>query len=263
MSATAEWACCQYVSAVYTRIWYECRSSCIPTYIHVHTATGMLHCVHVCGCVAMETDCGVCVPVASLRRSTLPRGSSGRPSASLTTRSASTSSLRNQLDSSRYSTRSAGTLCVQKNSIPLKINVCIFLSASFPGADDNSLFQKFERQHKSHPHYHTPQMRHKNPVFTIVHYASDVTYSVQVYNDAPGPQACPPRPLPGQYSVAAPSQNINSKFYPAPLGPSPSNIQWPPPHRTLTPSLPPLGPSPSNIQWPPPHRTLTLNFNSL
>ena len=219
MSATAEWACCQYVSAVYTRIWYECRSSCIPTYIHVHTATGMLHCVHVCGCVAMETDCGVCVPVASLRRSTLPRGSSGRPSASLTTRSASTSSQRNQLDSSHYSTRSAGTVCVQKNSITLKINVCMFLSVSFPGADDNSLFQKFERQHKSHPHYHTPQMRHKNPVFTIVHYASDVTYSVQVYNDAPGPPPCPPRP------------------------PS-ANIQWPPPHRTLTLNftLPPSAP---------------------
>jgi hypothetical protein len=50
---------------------------------------------------------------------------------------------------------------------------------SFPGADDNSLFQKFNRQHKSHPHYHTPQLRHRNPVFTIVHYASDVSYSVQ------------------------------------------------------------------------------------
>ena len=53
-------------------------------------------------------------------------------------------------------------------------------SCSFPGADDNSLFQKFERQHKPHPHYHTPQMRHHTPVFTIVHYASDVTYSVKV-----------------------------------------------------------------------------------
>jgi myosin-9 len=50
---------------------------------------------------------------------------------------------------------------------------------SFPGADDNSLFQKFERQHKSHPHYRVPQLRHQNPVFTIVHYASDVTYSVK------------------------------------------------------------------------------------
>ena len=230
-----EWACCQYVSAVYTRIWYEYQSSCIPTCIHVHTATGMLHCVHVCGCVAMETDCGVCVPVASLRRSMQPRGSSGRPSVSLTTRSASTSSLRNQLDSSHYSTRNAGTVCVQKNSIPLKINICMFLSTSFPGADDNSLFQKFERQHKSHPHYHTPQMRHKNPVFTIVHYASDVTYSVQVHvytccplpptlppspsltlcryiHAVPCPPPCPPRPLPGKYSVAAPSQNLNSNF---------------------------------------------------
>ena len=54
------------------------------------------------------------------------------------------------------------------------------LHTSFPGADDNSLFQKFERQHKSHPHYRVPQLRHQNPVFTIVHYASDVTYSVKV-----------------------------------------------------------------------------------
>ena len=58
---------------------------------------------------------------------------------------------------------------------------CSSSSLSFPGADDNSLFQKFNRQHKSHPHYHTPQLRHRNPVFTIVHYASDVSYSVQVF----------------------------------------------------------------------------------
>ena len=51
---------------------------------------------------------------------------------------------------------------------------------SFPGADDNSLFQKFERQHKTHPHYRSPQLKLKDPVFAIVHYASDVTYSIQV-----------------------------------------------------------------------------------
>ena len=51
---------------------------------------------------------------------------------------------------------------------------------SFPGADDNSLFQKFERQYKSHPNYHTPQMKLKEPQFTILHYASAVTYSIQV-----------------------------------------------------------------------------------
>lgn len=51
---------------------------------------------------------------------------------------------------------------------------------SFPGATDNTLFQKFERQHKSNQFYRSPTMKLREPVFTVVHYASDVTYSVQV-----------------------------------------------------------------------------------
>ena len=55
-----------------------------------------------------------------------------------------------------------------------------FLPYSFPGADDNTLFQKFERQHKNHPHYRSPQLKQQDPQFTILHYASEVTYSVKV-----------------------------------------------------------------------------------
>lgn len=55
-----------------------------------------------------------------------------------------------------------------------------FLPCSFPGADDNTLFQKFERQHKNHPHYRSPQLKQQDPQFTILHYASEVTYSVKV-----------------------------------------------------------------------------------
>ena len=51
---------------------------------------------------------------------------------------------------------------------------------SFPGADDISLFEKFERQHKSNRYYSSPQMKQKEPYFTISHYASPVTYSIQV-----------------------------------------------------------------------------------
>lgn len=51
---------------------------------------------------------------------------------------------------------------------------------SFPGADDDSLFQKFERQQKNHAHYRSPQLKQQDPQFTILHYASEVTYSVKV-----------------------------------------------------------------------------------
>lgn len=54
---------------------------------------------------------------------------------------------------------------------------------SFPGADDSSLFQKFERQHKSHPYFSAPQMKQREPVFTISHYASHVTYSIQGFRE--------------------------------------------------------------------------------
>lgn len=53
-------------------------------------------------------------------------------------------------------------------------------TCSFPGADDHSLFQKFECQHKNNPHYHSPQLKLKDPQFTVLHYASDVSYSIQV-----------------------------------------------------------------------------------
>ena len=53
---------------------------------------------------------------------------------------------------------------------------------SFPGADDISLFEKFERQHKSNRYYSSPQMKQREPYFTISHYASPVTYSIQVVN---------------------------------------------------------------------------------
>ena len=55
-----------------------------------------------------------------------------------------------------------------------------FVPYSFPGADDNTLFQKFERQQKNHPHYRSPQLKQQDPQFTILHYASEVTYSVKV-----------------------------------------------------------------------------------
>jgi hypothetical protein len=55
-----------------------------------------------------------------------------------------------------------------------------FMPYSFPGADDNTLFQKFERQQKNHPHYRSPQLKQQDPQFTILHYASEVTYSVKV-----------------------------------------------------------------------------------
>ena len=62
-------------------------------------------------------------------------------------------------------------------------SACIFffIPYSFPGADDNTLFQKFERQHKNHPHYRSPQLKQQDPQFTILHYASEVTYSVKVW----------------------------------------------------------------------------------
>lgn len=61
-------------------------------------------------------------------------------------------------------------------------NACIFvfIPCSFPGADDNTLFQKFERQQKNHAHYRSPQLKQQDPQFTILHYASEVTYSVKV-----------------------------------------------------------------------------------
>ena len=51
---------------------------------------------------------------------------------------------------------------------------------SFPGADDHSLFQKFERQHKGTSCYHSPQLKLQDPQFTITHYASPVTYNIKV-----------------------------------------------------------------------------------
>ena len=67
------------------------------------------------------------------------------------------------------------------NFIPLTRTLSIF-SCSFPGADDNSLYQKFERQHKNHTHFRSPTMKLKDPQFTILHYASEVTYSIQVWS---------------------------------------------------------------------------------
>ena len=68
--------------------------------------------------------------------------------------------------------------------------VCAFLSAppsppppspSFPGADDNSLFLKFQQQHKKHSHFKSPPVRQSEPLFIIVHYAGDVLYQVKVW----------------------------------------------------------------------------------
>ena len=60
------------------------------------------------------------------------------------------------------------------------VSCALILCPVFPGADDNSLYQKFERQHKNHPHYRSPTMKLKDPQFTILHYASEVTYSIKV-----------------------------------------------------------------------------------
>jgi len=51
---------------------------------------------------------------------------------------------------------------------------------SFPGADDTTLFSKFERQHKTHSHYQSPQRKLDDPVFTILHYAGQVVYHIRV-----------------------------------------------------------------------------------
>ena len=85
--------------------------------------------------------------------------------------------LRNQLDSSHYWTKSAGN----NTDTCTCTCICICRLSSFPGADDLSLFEKFERQHKgSSTHYSSPQLKKKEPVFTVSHYASPVTYSIQV-----------------------------------------------------------------------------------
>ena len=51
---------------------------------------------------------------------------------------------------------------------------------SFPGADDNSLFLKFQQQHKKHSHFKSPPVKQSEPLFIIVHYAGDVLYQVKV-----------------------------------------------------------------------------------
>ena len=54
---------------------------------------------------------------------------------------------------------------------------------SFPGADDTTLFTKFQRQHKGHSHYQAPQRKLDDPIFTIVHYAGPVVYHIHVSNN--------------------------------------------------------------------------------
>ena len=63
--------------------------------------------------------------------------------------------------------------------ISLYCNV-VYLTNSFPGADDTTLFTKFETQHKGHSHYHSPQRKLDDPVFTITHYAGEVVYHIRV-----------------------------------------------------------------------------------
>ena len=60
------------------------------------------------------------------------------------------------------------------------VNVLLCVADSFPGADDTTLFTKFERQHKGHSHYHSPQRKLDDPVFTILHYAGEVVYHIRV-----------------------------------------------------------------------------------
>ena len=117
----------------------------------------------------------VVVVVVVVRLSTSPRGLSGGVFVLRTTVTVLISLLRNQPDSSHYWTRSAGAI------LRVQMYMYIYRTFSFPGADDLSLFEKFERQHKgSSTHYSSPQLKRKEPVFTISHYASLVTYSIQV-----------------------------------------------------------------------------------
>ena len=58
--------------------------------------------------------------------------------------------------------------------------VILVLVTSFPGADDTTLFTKFQRQHKGHSHYQSPQKKLDDPEFTIVHYAGPVVYHIHV-----------------------------------------------------------------------------------
>ena len=87
--------------------------------------------------------------------------------------------LSDQLDSSHFLMKNAGETSHVCHMTSVVYHV-ILISCSFPGADDFSLFQKFERQHKNHAHFSTPQLKQRNPVFTISHYASSVTYAIEV-----------------------------------------------------------------------------------
>ena len=60
------------------------------------------------------------------------------------------------------------------------IHMLLLIIYSFPGADDTTLFTKFQRQHKGHTHYQSPQRKLDDPVFTIVHYAGPVVYHIHV-----------------------------------------------------------------------------------
>ena len=105
----------------------------------------------------------------------------------------------------------------------MKIYYVVLLICSFPGADDNSLFQKFERQHKSHPNYHTPQMKLKEPQFTILHYASGVTYSIQVTCNTPPFLSS----LPSMASLPASLPSLLQPSYPSfssPISSFPSSL---------------------------------------
>eukprot|EP00118_Oscarella_pearsei_P008877 m.47912 g.47912 ORF g.47912 m.47912 type:complete len:647 (+) comp33841_c0_seq5:217-2157(+) len=50
-------------------------------------------------------------------------------------------------------------------------------------ATDYTLFEKFNKEHKDHPHYYVPQLKKKDPVFGIQHYAGNVVYHLQGFRE--------------------------------------------------------------------------------
>ena len=48
-------------------------------------------------------------------------------------------------------------------------------------ATDYTLFDKFNKEHRDHLHYYEPQIKKKDPVFGIRHYAGSVEYHLLVF----------------------------------------------------------------------------------